>query len=236
MKSLLVVYIRLYTACVAHALTAVRKSPWTLLLPIALWAALLVAERLLAGFGFLAGLALWLAMAALVSSYLYFVSELTAHARVSVQELKRSMGAYFWAVVNLMFILWLVELLLGLALARSPGGQGIFLFWRLAAFVLLNATPEVIYRRGTHGGIATIAKSVQFIQTNWIEWFIPNVAFGAVFYLGVPALTARGVPLLAVAALAGALLHLVMVFRGALFIELDSSSHRQRMFKYRTGG
>ena len=34
----------------------------------------------------------------------------------------------------------------------------------------------------------------------------------------------------------GALLHLVMVFRGHLFAALDGTSHRQRMYKYRSTG
>ena len=36
--------------------------------------------------------------------------------------------------------------------------------------------------------------------------------------------------------LEGALLHLVMVFRGHLFAALDGSSHRQRMYRYRSSG
>jgi hypothetical protein len=34
----------------------------------------------------------------------------------------------------------------------------------------------------------------------------------------------------------GALLHLVMVFRGYLFAALDGTSHRQRMYRYRSTG
>ena len=87
----------------------------------------------------------------------------------------------------------------------------------------------MIYEKGTYGGLATIQTSIEFIQHNWIEWYLPNVViFGAIyaviFQLRIP---------YAGLLLAGVILHLGMIFRGNLFEALDGSSHRQRMFKYR---
>jgi hypothetical protein len=233
--SVLVVYARLYAACARRAVQAVGKSSWTLLLPVAVWSAMLVAEEFLSGLGLISGIVLALALSAIFSSYLYFVGELTNLARVHVVELKQSFGAYFWAVLNLGFVVWVIELLLNLALARSPNHDVVVAIVHFAEFVLLNAAPEVIYLRHSYGGLATVQRSVSFIQVNWIEWFIPNLALGAAFFYGVPALGRTGVPLIAVGVAAGALFHLAMVFRGQLFLELDSSSHRQRMFKYHSG-
>ncbi len=232
--SLLAVYTKLYLDCAVRAVHGIRRSPWTLLLPIALWASVLVLAPLLGQLGIVGGFLYALALDALFSSYLYFVSEITRDAKVDLSELKKSFGAYFWAVLNLFFIIWLVELVLGLVLARNPQAGSLFFIIGLLAFVLLNAAPETIYQRGTHGGIATIQYSVGFIHRSWIEWFIPNLLFGAAFYYGVPLLLRLDVPLAVVAVLAGALLHVIMVFRGHLFYELDNSSHRQRMFRYRT--
>ncbi len=232
--ALLVVYTRLYAACFGKALSAIGQSPWTLLLPMALFAALLLATGLLGRAGILGGLLVSLAMDALLSCYLYFVSELVAGARVQLAELKKSFGAYFWAILNLMFVVWIAEFMLGAVLQRNPQAEVIYMMVRFAVFVLLNATPEVLYTRGTYGGLATIQGSISFIHANWIEWFVPNLAFGALFFFGVGWLDDVGLPTAVISILAGAALHLVMVFRGFLFRELDGSSHRQRMFRWRS--
>jgi hypothetical protein len=232
--TVLLVYLRLYAGCLRRALAGITKSPWTLLLPMALLAVGLVASQLLGAAGLIGGLLLALLLDALVAGYLYVVGEVVSDARVRVTELQRSFGPYFWAVLNLFFLVWIVELLLSMALQRNPQALYIQLIVRFAAFVLLNATPEVIYQRHTYGGVATVQRSISFIHANWIEWFIPNLALGAAAYFGAPYLLGLGVPALLVSVVAGALLHLVMVFRGHLFAELDSSSHRQRLFKYRT--
>lgn len=232
----LTVYARIYSRSLARAATAVKRSPWTLLLPVAVLTGMLLAQSFVSGLGLFAGLASALALSALFSSYLYFVGELVSEARVSVSELGKSFGSYFWAVINVGFVVWLVELLMSLAFARSPKANAIMLIVRFAEFVLLNAVPEVIYRRGTYGGMATIQRTITFVQANWIEWFIPNLVVGAAFWWGGPFLTGLGVPAVVVGVAGGALFHLVMVFRGFLFEALDSTSHRQRMYRYTASG
>jgi hypothetical protein len=228
------VYSRLYAGCLKRALGAIRKSPWTLLLPMAVWAAALVAQQFLSGLGFLSGVATALALSALSASYLYFLGELQSDARVSIRELGRSFGPYFWAVANLGFVVWVLDYLLGMALMRNPQAGVIFLIVYLAELVLLNAAPEIIYIRHTYGGLATVQHSIRFIHESWIEWFLPNIVLGAGFYYGLTALAGVGVPDPVVGVVAGAVFHVAMVFRGHLFAELDTSSHRQRMFKYRS--
>jgi hypothetical protein len=230
----LAVYARLYATCLGRAFKAIGKSPWTLLLPIGLLAALLFASRILGQLGLVGGILMGLGLDALISCYLYFVSELVGGSRVSLNELKKSFGAYFWAVLNLLFVVWVGQLMMGAVLARNPHADVISAMVEFAAFVLLNAAPEVLYVRGTYGGLATSKGSIDFIHANWIEWFVPNLLLGAAFYYGVPLLLDLGVPRLAVAVLAGALLHVAMVFRGNLFVELDKSTHRQRLYRWRS--
>jgi hypothetical protein len=229
----IIVYARLYAACVASAARAIGRSPWTLLLPMMLFAARFIAATLLMGIPLLGGILLAFAIDALISCYFYFVSELVAGSRVQLSELKKSIGAYFWSVLNVMFVIWLVQFFLGGALRHNPQAPVIQAIVYFAAFVLLNAVPEVLYSRGTYGGLATIQGSIAFIHANWIEWFVPNLLFGAAFYFGVPWIEAMAVPWPLVAILEGALLHVIMVFRGFLFQELDKSSHRQRMYRWR---
>jgi hypothetical protein len=226
------VYLGLYAVCLKRALQGLRHNAWTLLLPIALWAVLLGAGRLVGGLGLVGGILIGLLLDALFSSYLYFTGQIVALSKARLGELKGSFLAYFWSVMGVAFVVWIAELLLGMALARNPNAWLILLLVRGVAFVLCNATPEVIYQKGTYGGIATIQQSIRFIHENWIEWFIPNLLFSVAYFYLVSGLLNLGAPFWGVAILAGALLHLLMVFRGHLFRELDSSSHRQRIFKF----
>lgn len=230
------VYLRLYAQCVSKGLDGIRRNLWTLLLPMGLVLALSLAKPVVASLGVLAGLALSLLMAAAISCYLYFTSEVVAHAQVRLSELKTSIGAYFWSVMNLLFVLWIIDLILAALFSGHQNGAVLQVAVNLVLTVLLNPAPEVIYRRGTHNGLETVQQSIRFLQENWIEWFIPNLLVLAAGYV----LFTRALPSLGLLGGligtfgSGALLHVWMVFRGHLFGALDGSTHRQRMFRYGT--
>ncbi len=231
------VYLRIYADALRQALTGIGKNAWTVLLPMALLVANNFARALVMGIPYLGQFLVWVVWAAAASCYLYFVGEVVAKSRVKLDEFGRSIGAYFWSVANLMFVLWVATLVIGLVV--PPGQQQVFLqLLELAAIILLNAAPEVIYQRGSSGGLETAQRSIRFLQANWIAWGIPNLAFLAVWWylprhplalLGSLGWVLEGV-------VEGALLHLVMVFRGHLFAALDGTSHRQRMYRYRSSG
>jgi hypothetical protein len=233
---ILVVYARLYWECLRKAILGIRKSPWTLLLPIPLLPAFFVIGALLAPLGFVGGILMVFVRAALISCYLYFTGEVVSQSRVRISEFGRSIGTYLWSVVNLGFVLWIATFLLTMLFRTNARAGYLFgqLFW-LASLILLNPAPEVIYLRGTYGGLATVQRSVEFVQQNWIEWFVPNLPLAYLGYSLLPWLAQPDLlSLLVVAIPIGALFHLVMVFRGHLFLALDRSSHRQRMFRYRS--
>ena len=115
----------------------------------------------------------WAVWAAAASCYLYFLGEVVAKSRVKLDEFGRSVGAYFWSVANLFFVYWVASLLIEL-MARTAAAVFSQLLV-LAAVILLNAAPEVIYQRGSRGGLETVQRSVRFLQANWIEWGIPNL-------------------------------------------------------------
>ncbi|MFN0063445.1 MAG: hypothetical protein ACKVPX_13135 [Myxococcaceae bacterium] len=237
------VYARLYVSCLVRAISGVKRAPWTLLLP---WACFVlhaftlrtIAQLFgLAGAGgqLIGGFAAAIASAAVLSGYFYFVGELVAESKVSLAEFRRALGAYLWSFVNLAFVLWVVNFVTS-RLFQGPSQAAVTLFVSLASFVLLNAAPEIIYQRGTSGGLATVQGSMRFIQATWIEWFIPNLAIAAGLWFGVSVLWDRlpyGPVSWAASAVAGALLHVFFLFRGHLFKELGASSHRQRMYRYR---
>ncbi len=227
--TVLKVYLLLYAGCIREAFAAIGKNPWTLLLPGLVLFARAWAARLAFTLGTLGGIVVTLATAALFSSYLHFVGELVQGGRISRPDLQRSFGAYFWPVVNVFFVLWIASLVLELVLRGNPSGAALLYALWIVALAALNAVPEVIYLRGSHGGMQTIAVNWEFLKAQWIPWFAVNVPL-----LGALILIAALVQLPIVGTiLLGAAVHVAMVFRGNLFRALDSTSHRQRMFAQR---
>lgn len=237
--NVVLVYLRLYGACLSSAFAALVKNLWTLVLPMGLAVAFYFLALLFGGSGWTGGLALGLARAAGFSIYTFFLAGVVAKDRVSLSDLKQSLGAYFWTWINLFFVLWIIDLLLGAVLAMNPQRVAILQVVDFMELIVLNATPEVIYLKRSWGGLDTIQRSFKFLQENWIEWFVPNglIVGGLYFFVTQGGLALLG-PLGAIVAVvaAGAVFHVVMVFRGFLFEALDGSTHRQRMFRYRTTG
>lgn len=233
----LTVYARLYGRCFEEALRGIGKNPWTLLLPMVLWFGLQLVIGLVAGAvpGLVAGIIIGLLTDAVLSSYFYFVGEIVGKQKVSVREFGRSFGAYFWSILNLLFVFWIVQWILSLVLRNSPQGGVILSGLMVVAAIALNVVFEVIYIKGSFGGLQTIQANWEFIKANWIEWFVPNVPLLLLFLFVSSAVGTVGGPI-ASAIVGGALIHVLMVFRGFLFRELDGSSHRQRMFRYRNQG
>ena len=170
---ILVAYSRLYWECLRKAILGIRKNPWTLLLPIPLLPAFFLIGALLLPLGFVGGILMVFVRAALISCYLYFTGEVVSQSRVRLSEFSRSIGTYLWSVVNLGFVLWIASFLLGMLFRTNARAYYLFeQLLTLASLILLNPAPEVIYLRGTYGGLATVQRSVAFVQQNWIEWFV----------------------------------------------------------------
>lgn len=223
------VYLGMYAECFRKAAAAIGRNPWTLALPALVLFARAWAGRLAYSLGILGGIVATLATAALFSCYLYFVGELVKGGRISGKDLQRSFGAYLWPVVNVFFVVWIASIAVGLFLGDNPSGAALLYALTLVAVVALNAVPEVIYLRESHGGVQTIVASWEFLKAQWIPWFASNVPLlGALFLIA----TFVEVPVVGTLLL-GAALHVAMVFRGNLFLALDRTSHRQRMFARR---
>lgn len=236
--NVLTVYARIYAESLSKALSVIGKNLWTLLLPVGVFIASLFAGTLLAPLGLVGGFILGFLISALYGSYLYFVSGLVTSGRVLLSEIKGSFGGLLWPVIGVGFVVWIAEWVVGALVSGMPNGGTLMLLFNLlvALLVLVNPTPEVIYDRGSSSGMATLQRSFQFVQENWIEWYVPNLLLGvAAYYLWRFGAGLGGVgSIVAMIALA-AFFHVAMVFRGFLYKTLDGSSHRQRMFKFRGG-
>jgi hypothetical protein len=234
----LLVYLRLYGHCLGQAFKGIAKSPWTLLLPMALMTASELLRGTIGTLGIVGGFIVGLLVDAILSCYLYFTGGTVAMQKMTLGELRKSFGVYFWSVIGLYFVLWVARLVLNPVLAQNPQGTTIMAALYLISLIVLNPAPEVIYSKGTRGGMDTISTCIKFLQENWIEWFIPNLLILGGGYLFLTRVMPR-LPdwtYLPIALAAGAAFHVVMVFRGHLFQELDGSTHRQRMFRYRNAG
>jgi hypothetical protein len=149
----LTVYGRIYADCLRQALAGIRKNPWTLLLPVGLLIANTLASSLVLSLGAIGRFLVWIVTAAALSCYLYFLGEVVAKSRVRPGDFVQSIGPYFWSVANLFFVVWVAQLLLSLFTAGTPQAPLFGTMLLLAAAILLNASPETIYQRGSHGGL-----------------------------------------------------------------------------------
>ncbi|MCL2626605.1 MAG: hypothetical protein FWD46_07315 [Cystobacterineae bacterium] len=224
----LLAYLNLYKASFLEALAGALKNVWTFLLPVAL---LLLASFLgvvLAPLQWVGNILWMLAMDALLSTYLYFMCQIVEGSKTSLKEWKASLGRYFWAIMNFLFILWVARLLLQLLLSQHPQWPALYLGIQILCLVAFNAVPETLYVKNTHGSLETVGQSFRFMQENWLAWLLPNVLCGVgIWYF----IKWSPLPFYVMAVLLGACLHLLMAFRGILFVKLDKSTHRQRLHR-----
>jgi hypothetical protein len=192
--------------------------------------AILVGSRL----GFVGGLLVSLVWASCVGSLLYLVEMMVRTSRVTLDDFRRSFGAYLGDVLGVAFVFWIFFMLVTPALATLEQGPVLILSLHLVLFVFFNAVPELIYL-GHCSSLQLLRESYVFIGENWVEWFPPNVAMALVLYavasLQLPAPLSWGQE-----ALVALLVYFAMVLRGLLFLDLHGSTRRARVFRHRMGG
>ncbi len=192
-----------------------------------------VATFLMFNIGALGGFLPPLALAFCGGSFLYCVEAVVRTGKATMNDFRSSLGAYFSDVLGVMFALWIFQLLASF-LGGTPYGLAITMFSSLLVWVFFNATPELIYL-GHHSTMDLLGESYRFILQNWIEWFPLNIALGLVV-LAFWNLPSGGVLVFSVKAFTGGMLiYFAMVMRGLLFLELNDSSRRSRIFRHRAG-
>ncbi len=183
--------------------------------------------------GILGGFLLSLVWAGCVGSFLYLVEMIVRTSRVTLEDFRRSAGAYVWDVVGVTFIVWIAFRLLGPALATVPQGPVLLFALNLVVVVFFNAVPELIYL-GRCSSLDLLRESYGFIGDNWIEWFPATFALVALIF-GAAALPLPPAFEWLKLALVALLLAYAMIVRGLLFLELQGTSRRSRAFRYRMG-
>ncbi len=255
----------LYGDALRETLGSIRRA-WIGVVAIYLYAMVLQLVGGVAGalpIPVLAGLFIGVADAFAVGALLALVQQAIGGRALGLADVRDALGAYFWDVVSVGFMLWLPFMLLaGLAPPLVLASVS------LLAAVFLNPLPEVIYQVRTTSPVENLAESARFVQQQWIEWFLPIVLVAAplgsfLFFTSADAgsllrgglsfgrflllptlLVLRATELLGLPPSAAAvgvavgtplLTFAVLLFRGHLFKTLAGSSRRQRAFRRRIG-
>ena len=208
---------------------------WPVFLSIFVYQGVLaVGARVAPLLGIVGGFLMSLLVAACLASFLYLVEMIVRTGRVTWEDFARSFGVYLGDFIAVLFVLWLFSQVASLVISGVPQGHVVILCVVLVALVLFNAVPELIYLG--HYNLATLfARSYQFVANNWIEWFPPNLLLFAslsVLWFYPAYSLAVWVAKFAVTAL---FFYFAMVVRGLLFIELDGSTRRSRIFRHKMG-
>jgi len=211
----------------------------------------------------LAALLVGLCDALAVGALLSLVQRAVSNKPLGTSDIREAIGAYFWDVIAVGFVLWIPFLLIRQVAHVAGHGPPIVAAVSVLAAVFLNPLPEVIYQARTGSPLEDLSESARFVQQNWIEWFVPIVLvaapLGSVLFFAsesmargglgfdrfilIPALlTARlaeaialppALALWAVALGTPALTFALLLFRGHLFAALAGSTSRQRVFRRR---
>jgi hypothetical protein len=123
-----------------------------------------LAGGFIAGAAFIAGLAF----------YYSWVRRSIDKERLSFSNLVEFDSTLFFQVMSVAFIFWIVlDLVLGSA-TQGSGDSTVRWVAQLAAFVLFNALPEVLYIQRSES-VEALTETFTFVRDNWIEWFLPFV-------------------------------------------------------------
>jgi hypothetical protein len=219
--------VEVYGRVVRRAGALTVRHWWLGLVAIGYQAALFAVMAVVGALGFLGGILLALAFAALLSSWLVLVGHVVREGRTSLADVPGSFVVYLGDVLTFGFLLWALQYIASVAFAELSYAAIVF---ELALLVFLSAVPEQIYLGG-EAGAAVFVESYRFVARYWIEW-LP--ATGLLMVLTV---LVSFVPVLPVAIVGGGIaLTFTFVCRGLLFLALTGSSRRARDFQRRLAG
>jgi hypothetical protein len=228
----------IYKTCLIRTVELVRENLGIIFAPIAYGFVLSAAALLLAPLGFIGGLVLGVVLAACASSGLYLIENVVRMSKASLQDFTKGFTVYIWEILTLAFIFWIPMRLLAQFAFTTPNGPLLYLAVQILLYVIFNAVPELIYQ-GRVSGLALLSASYQFIVENWIEWLLPNLLVGIAGYLLRNLVYQLVIPLpfflqyFLVETAFGLFLTFLMIFRGLLFGELNGTTRRSRVYRYK---
>jgi hypothetical protein len=228
----------IYKTCLIRTVELVRGNLGIIFAPIAYVVVLSVAAMLVAPLGIVGGIVMGLVLAACASSGLYLIENVVRMGNASLQDFARGFSVHIWDILTIAFIFWIPMRLLAQVAYTTPNGPLLYLGVQILLYVIFNAVPELIYQSRV-SGLALLSASYQFIVENWIEWLLPNLLVGVAGYLLRNVVYQLVSPLpfflqyFFVEATFGLFLTFLMIFRGLLFSELNGTTRRSRVYRYK---
>jgi hypothetical protein len=206
--------------------------------------------RVAANAWILGGIITALFQGAIISNYLYLIENIIKYEKFTLDDFKNGFTIYLRKIYILLIIFWFVRY--GFSLFLRPvfytrvGPVTLWFLVQLAALILLNPLPEVIYQKH-YDPSYTLSYSFEFIKENWLEWFIPNGFILGIIYLiyflinnfinFTPMAMANSnfivftlFRYLIYIVVYQLILSFAMIYRGHLFNILSTSTRRKRMF------
>lgn len=244
-----------YSAAAKDAAHMLFKN-WIILVgSLAAFFAFLLIAPLVAPLGIAGGFLLGLFQLVFLTLYYHWIASSVRRTKLRWSDLIEFEPPLFFTILSVAFLIFVVEFILQ-SLTRGLHLEWVVACAQLAIFFAFNALPEVIMIRRIES-LSAFASAWEFIRDNLIEWYIPLlVLLSPLLLLSMqPELLllvlGQSEPLLPVLAVVQSyqflsvgslslvsLLGLLvgtwfMLFRGFLFLELESSSRRQRAFQAR---
>ncbi len=250
---LLTATLRIYVDAARDAGKAFTRSAWALIALLACFPILMGARILVSPLGFFGGFILAMLEAACAGTYLACLRDaLQMRRSMGPDVVRANLGANTWDIIGVLFPIFVLELLL--LLLRAPWFLTLPVGIAIALF--LNPVPEMI-GRSRSGGTELLKDAAQFMMNNGPEWLAPQVLALGALWLAFPdraltilslfgprfgftnagslAMGAAGGGAIAWAVGFGlvALVHLAMLFRGALYQRLSGGGRRAREWEER---
>lgn len=249
---LLTATLRIYVDAAREAGKAFTRGAWAFIVLILCFPALMAASMLVAPLGFFGGMVMAILSAACAGTYLASLHDaLTVRRSLGPKDVRENLGAHTWDIIAVLFPIWLVDLVL--SLGGVPGV--VSLIFGIAVALFLNPVPEMIGRSRSRG-VELLREAWQFMMSHGPEWLAPQLLVLGALWLAFPT---QAMPILllfgprfgfvtsgslAMSAGSGAwgwalgfglvaLVHLMMLFRGALYLRLSGGGRRAREWQER---
>jgi len=241
----------IYLECIRDASKRLITN-W-ILLPavISLYILIVISQTLFSGFGFAGGFIVGLIGIAFMTLFYSWIEDIARRSRLKLRYMVQFDTALFFSLISFAFFFWIFSFGLQSFAQNADAAILVAIVFLLTALIL-NPIAETIYIH-RFDGFQSILHAARFTLENWLEWLLPLTLLLLPWLLLAPLLTlftfSQTHPLLSSLAIVRSasllqvgipyvaeILGLIVViwytiFRGFLFLKLDSSSRRQRLYR-----
>lgn len=167
---------KIYLQCISKASTSLLRSPAVIVGTLALGLIFSILAPLLGFLGIVGSFIFGILTVLMLSTFYGWIRDLTSGEKIKFTDLLKLERDIFFAVIDVGFILWLVnfiprQLLMGINSNQLDSGP-IFMSMGIFIAIAFNPVPEVIMSHGLQG-ISALSYAFQFSKQRFFEWFIP---------------------------------------------------------------